>query len=269
MTAPVPASGRRPLRPWNIPGRAAFHLAHRVAHRGLIVVWRTRRWRLVTGIRLQAWWHRSTVALEVAGDLRVGRRLRVSVETNTAGRMRVGSGGRWGDGVRIDLRGGELVIGERVDIRQHCVLQIKGRLEMVGPNLIQHGCTLHCDERVTIGDHAVLSEYVTVVDSSHRHGGTAGWFLHDLRTSPVNIGPEVWVAAKATIARGTDIGKGAVVGANSVVVRDVAPGSLVSGVPARVVGQRPPVEPGEAVSWEGPPLEFPELQPTPRPEEGR
>jgi acetyltransferase-like isoleucine patch superfamily enzyme len=267
MTA-TPASGRRHLRPWNIPGRAAFHLAHRVAHRGLIVVWRYRRWRLIAGIRLQAWWHRSTVAVEVAGDLRVGRRLRVSVETNTAGRMRVGPGGRWGDGVRIDLRGGELVFGEKVDIRQYCVLQVKGRLELVGPNLIQHGCTLHCDERVTIGDHAVLSEYVTVVDSSHRHDGKAGWFLHDLRTSPVNIGSEVWVAAKATIARGTDIGKAAVVGANSVVVGVVAPGSLVSGVPARMVRQRSPVKPCETTPGAGPPLEFPELPRTPRPEAG-
>jgi hypothetical protein len=89
MTAPVPASGRRPLRRGNIPGRAIFHLAHRVAHRWLIVVWSYRWWRLVTGIRLQAWWHRSAVALKVAGALRVGRRFWVSVETNTAGRMRL------------------------------------------------------------------------------------------------------------------------------------------------------------------------------------
>jgi acetyltransferase-like isoleucine patch superfamily enzyme len=140
---------------------------------------------------------------------------------------------------------------------------------MVGPNLIQQGCILHCDERVTIGHHAVLSEYVTVVDSSHRHDGNSGWFLHDLRTSPVNIGSEVWVAAKATITRGTDIGKAAVVGANSVVVGVVAPGSLVSGVPARVVRHRSPVKQCETTSGKGPPLEFPELPRTPRPEEGR
>ncbi|MHB1710624.1 MAG: acyltransferase [Acidimicrobiales bacterium] len=251
MSVPAPIHGRRPLRPWNLPGRAAFRLAHMVAHRGMLVVWRFRRWRLTSGIRLRAWWHRATVALEVADDLQIGRGVRVSVEMKTAGRIRVGPGGRWGNGVRIDLRGGELVIGERVDIRAQCVLQVKGLLELAGPNLVQHGCTLHCDERVTIGGHAVLSEYVTIADSSHRHGGPGEWFLYDLETSPVDIGPEVWLAAKSTITRGTDIGKAAVVGANSVVVGSVPPGTLVSGVPARVIRRRNPVEPADAGSPEG------------------
>ena len=168
-------------------------------------------------------------------DLRLGRGVRVRIAARTSNTLSVGQGCKVGDGVRIELDDGELVLGERVDVRHGCVLGARGRLVLEGPNLVQHGCTLHCDDSVTLSDHAVLGELVTVVDSSHRHGGSSGWFLHDVATAPVRVGSHVWVAAKATIGRGVHLGDGAVVGANSVVVRDVPAGRLASGVPAVVV----------------------------------
>ena len=51
----------------------------------------------------------------------------------------------------------------------------------------------------------------------------------------VVIGDDVWIGSKATITRGVHIGQGAIVGANSVVTHDVAAGTIVGGVPARVI----------------------------------
>ena len=52
------------------------------------------------------------------------------------------------------------------------------------------------------------------------------------------IGDDVWIGAHCTITDGVTIGEGAVVGANSVVTRDVPAYAIVAGVPARVIGDR-------------------------------
>lgn len=211
-------------------------------HRFQVLRWRWRRAWLVARLRWLARWHGAGIDAEVAPDVRLGRRLVLAVERRSTSVVRIGPRCRLGDGVVIDLRGGELVLGAAVDIRPGCVLGVAGRLELAGPNVIQRGCSFHCDERISVASRAVLSEGVTVVDSTHRRHPSDRWFLHNLATSPVSIGADAWIAAKATVARGVTVGDGAVVGANSAVVGDVAPGWLVSGVPAVPVGAAGPGE---------------------------
>ena len=52
------------------------------------------------------------------------------------------------------------------------------------------------------------------------------------------IDDDVWIGANCTITKGVHIGKGSIVGANSVVTKDVASYSIVAGVPAKVIGSR-------------------------------
>ena len=52
---------------------------------------------------------------------------------------------------------------------------------------------------------------------------------------PVRIGDKVWVGANATILPGVTIGDGAIVAAGAVVTKDVAPRTVVGGVPAKVI----------------------------------
>jgi putative colanic acid biosynthesis acetyltransferase WcaF len=54
-------------------------------------------------------------------------------------------------------------------------------------------------------------------------------------TGPVVIGEKAWVAAEAYVGPGVTIGDRAVVGARAVVVRDVSPGAVVVGNPARAI----------------------------------
>ncbi|GAB04398.1 putative acetyltransferase [Gordonia amarae NBRC 15530] len=49
------------------------------------------------------------------------------------------------------------------------------------------------------------------------------------------IGPRVWVGANSTIVPGVRIGEGAIVAAGSVVTKDVAPNTIVGGVPAKPI----------------------------------
>jgi acetyltransferase-like isoleucine patch superfamily enzyme len=56
--------------------------------------------------------------------------------------------------------------------------------------------------------------------------------------SPVRIGAYTWIAAKATILRGTTIGRGCVIGAHAVVKGDIPDYSIAVGAPAKVVKNR-------------------------------
>jgi phosphonate metabolism protein (transferase hexapeptide repeat family) len=58
------------------------------------------------------------------------------------------------------------------------------------------------------------------------------------RSQPVSIGHDVWIGHGAVIMPGIAVGDGAVVGASAVVTRDVAPYTIVAGVPARVLKRR-------------------------------
>ncbi len=59
------------------------------------------------------------------------------------------------------------------------------------------------------------------------------------RGGPVSIGNHAWIGYRAIVLPGISIGEGAVVGAGSVVSRDVPPYAIVAGNPARVIGERP------------------------------
>jgi acetyltransferase-like isoleucine patch superfamily enzyme len=55
------------------------------------------------------------------------------------------------------------------------------------------------------------------------------------RDSPVDIGDYVWVGMNSIILKGVTVGEGAIIGAGSVVTRDVPPFCLAAGAPARVL----------------------------------
>ncbi len=72
------------------------------------------------------------------------------------------------------------------------------------------------------------------------------------RENRVTIGHDVWIGHGATVLPGVTVGNGAVIGAGAVVSKDVAPYTIVGGVPARLIRER--FAPGtaarmESLSW--------------------
>lgn len=108
--------------------------------------------------------------------------------------------------------GKNLVLGPGVFVNQGCRFQDTGGIRIGEGTLIGHGTTL------TTLDHAL--------DPSRRA---------DMTPAPVVIGRRVWLGASVTVVPGVTIGDGAVVGAGAVVTKDVAPDTVVAGVPARLV----------------------------------
>ena len=61
-----------------------------------------------------------------------------------------------------------------------------------------------------------------------------------IKSAPITIGDRVWIGCRAIILAGVTIGEGSVVAAGSVVTRDVPPGTLVAGNPAKVIRETGP-----------------------------
>ena len=91
---------------------------------------------------------------------------------------------------------------------------------------------------IVIGRDCLISQHITIVGSNH--GVRAGTRIVDQPWAGdgVVIGDDVWIGSGATILPGARIGDGAVVAAGAVVRGVVAPGDIVGGAPARVLGHR-------------------------------
>lgn len=70
---------------------------------------------------------------------------------------------------------------------------------------------------------------------NHTMPATDEYERHIITCKPVHIGKNAWIGAGATILPGITVGDNAVVGAASVVTRDVAPDTIVVGNPARFI----------------------------------
>lgn len=83
---------------------------------------------------------------------------------------------------------------------------------------------------ISIGENTVIGYNCTIL--CHE------FLVREYRTGRVEIGSGVMLGANSTILPGVRIGSGAVVGAGALVNRDVPPGALVAGVPARIVREQ-------------------------------
>ena len=90
------------------------------------------------------------------------------------------------------------------------------------------------DDPIRIGDRVSIAPRVTLVTSSHPNNSRIREFA-PLGRGPVTIEADAWIGSGSIVLPGVTIGRGAVVGAQSVVAADVAPLHVVAGQPARTI----------------------------------
>jgi len=104
---------------------------------------------------------------------------------------------------------------------------------------INSGAILDGRGGISIGDYVMIGPNVCIASSSHRHKvPELPVTLQGHEMEPVLIKRMYGIGANATILGGVKIGKGSVVGAGAVVVKDVESYSIVGGVPAKIIGHR-------------------------------
>ncbi len=99
---------------------------------------------------------------------------------------------------------------------------------------INRDCLLDARGELKIGDDVSISHKVKIMTGSHQVNSPVFFAVF----KPIIIENHVWLGVDCTILQGVRIGEGAVVCAGAVVNKDVAPYSIVAGVPAKKIGER-------------------------------
>ena len=139
-------------------------------------------------------------------------------------------------GVRLRNRLMPYACGTNVVVWDSVHIDKPANLRMGSNVSINRHSTINATGGVLIGDDVLIGPYVLLQSQDHRFedaGVTFNRQGYDRR--PIAIGSNVWIAANVTVLPGVTIGDDVVVGAGSVVTRDIPPGSLAVGVPAKVI----------------------------------
>jgi acetyltransferase-like isoleucine patch superfamily enzyme len=126
---------------------------------------------------------------------------------------------RIGPGVRLMTWGGAISIGEHSSVNANSLLYGTGGIR--------------------IGRYVRIAADTTMVASQHVFSSTQDYIANQGYTSRgIVVDDDVWIGAGVCVLDGVTIGTGSIVGAGAVVTRDVAPFTVVAGVPARVIRTR-------------------------------
>ena len=105
---------------------------------------------------------------------------------------------------------------------------VAGAVELCAPDQLR--TEIVAAQSITIGRDCKIARDVIIMDTDQHALPNS-----ELVARPVTIEDRVWIGARAIVLKGVTIGHDAVVGAGSVVTRDVPPGAVVGGVPARIL----------------------------------
>lgn len=140
-------------------------------------------------------------------------------------------------GARIVMTdGGRVAIGRRCTVDKDAFICARqGEVRIGSDSYIGIGCVIASLETIEIGRYALIAEYVTIRDQDHTTDGSGPVCESGYKISPIRIGDNVWIGAKASILKGVSIGANAVIGASAVVTENIPDNAVAVGVPARVI----------------------------------
>jgi acetyltransferase-like isoleucine patch superfamily enzyme len=178
-----------------------------------------------------------TLTLRIGRDVKIGRDCVIDLAAGRDGVIELGDRVTLQSRVRLQPWGGAIRLGDDVQLRDAAELKSSGELTIGARAPIGRNVTLHCDERIAIGRDVGLAERVTVIDSDHSHDGSDTFFMEQpVRSAPVEIGDNTFIAANAVVLRGTTVGKSCVIAAGAVLNGgDFPAGHVIAGAPAKAI----------------------------------
>ena len=131
-------------------------------------------------------------------------------------------------------------MGVNVNVQRGASFGSGAMIEIGDNSLIGTNCQM--PNNLKIGNDVMIGPDVLFIGYNHNFDSLEipmrlQGFIGDI---PISIGDDVWIGARSIILPGVTIGKGSIIGAGSVVTKDVRPYSICAGNPARVIRSRLP-----------------------------
>jgi len=171
---------------------------------------------------------RALVPTSIVNDIKLRRIRRAHPEAGYIQSIAVSAHARLGRQVGLAV---DVVVGDDVQIGDFTYVN---RGAIVVSASVGRFCSIGYYSQIGVEDHPIdgLSTSPLLYGPANVVGATT----HSSESNgPAVLGSDVWIGGNAIVRQGVTIGHGAVVGANSVVIRDVPPYAVVVGAPARVV----------------------------------
>lgn len=134
--------------------------------------------------------------------------------------------------ILLRLFGGK--VGKGVHVYPGAIIWAPWNLELGDGCGIANGAIIYSQGKITIGKLAIISQGAHLVAGTHDYTKQS----FPLITKPINIGDHAWIAAEAFIHPGVSIGEGCVIGARSVVTKDMQPWMICAGHPCKPLKTR-------------------------------
>lgn len=125
-------------------------------------------------------------------------------------------------------------IGEHVLIRPGVRVTCPWNLTVGDYVWVGDNATLYSVAEISIGSHSVISQEAYLCAGTHDYQDVSFKFVG----APIQVAAECWISARSFIGPGVKVGYAAVIGAGSIVMKDVEPLAIMAGNPAKLIRKR-------------------------------
>lgn len=175
------------------------------------------------------------------GDSKLGQSFSVSFDVPREGiSLRIGNRCLLRNQFVFDAPGGSITVGDGVFINSGSMIISRSSIEIGDGVMMAWGCVVfdHDSHSLSYLDRIEDQDLMLRDFASESSVARKNWDA--VRTAPIRIGNYAWLGFDAVVLKGVTIGEGAIIGARSVVTKDVPPWTVAAGNPARIIKQLPP-----------------------------
>jgi maltose O-acetyltransferase len=126
-------------------------------------------------------------------------------------------------------------------VARRVTINFTNRMEIGNNVFLGMGCWLHAVGGIVLEDEVLIGPYAMLITGNHTQiGGSYRFGPADF--APIRIGCGAWIAAHATVTKGVQVGRGALLAANSVATHQIPAYTAAGGVPAQPIERKTRIE---------------------------